>query len=148
VDDWDGPLPDGVSPTAARRTRFANPANQNIRGDHPLNLGATMLHLNAYLLTGDEKYRRGLLDYVDAWAERSAANGGNFWGSRRSRSSCCSISTSAPRTARSPRCCATGLGCGAAEWRDARARSGRSPRGADLCDAARPDSRESVRQSG
>jgi len=46
VDDWDGPLPDGVSPTAARRTRFANPANQNIRGDHPLNLSATMLHLN------------------------------------------------------------------------------------------------------
>jgi hypothetical protein len=78
VDDWDGPLPDGVSPTAARRTRFANPANQNIRGDHPLNLSATMLHLNAYLLTGDEKYRRWLLDYVDAWAVRAAANGGNL----------------------------------------------------------------------
>ena len=78
VDDWDGPLPDGVSPTAARRTRFANPANQNIRGDHPLNLSATMLHLNAYMLTGDPKYRRWLLEYVDAWAARAAANGGNL----------------------------------------------------------------------
>ena len=39
-------------------------------GDHPQNLKATTLALNAYLLTHDEKYRRWLLEYVDAWRER------------------------------------------------------------------------------
>ena len=44
-------------------------------GDHPQNLKATTLALNAYALTHDEKYRRWLLEYVDAWRERMAANG-------------------------------------------------------------------------
>jgi len=44
-------------------------------GDHPQNLKATTLVLNAYLLTRDEKYRRWLLEYVDAWRERMVANG-------------------------------------------------------------------------
>lgn len=44
-------------------------------GDHPQNLKATSLALNAYLLTHDEKYRRWLLEYVDAWRERMVANG-------------------------------------------------------------------------
>ena len=44
-------------------------------GDHPQNLKATTLALNAYLLTHDEKYRRWLLEYVDAWRERMLANG-------------------------------------------------------------------------
>jgi hypothetical protein len=48
----------------------------DIIGDHPLNLLATSLAMNAYLLTGEDKYRRWLLDYVDAWRERMAANGG------------------------------------------------------------------------
>jgi hypothetical protein len=48
----------------------------DILGDHPQNLSATTLAANAYLLTGDEKYRRWLLGYVDAWRERMAANGG------------------------------------------------------------------------
>src|SRR5204863_9236422 len=47
----------------------------DIVGDHPQNLKATTLALNAYLLTGDEKYRRWLLEYVDAWRERMLANG-------------------------------------------------------------------------
>ena len=45
-------------------------------GDHPQNLAATTLAANAYMLTGGEKYRRWLLEYVDAWLERMDANGG------------------------------------------------------------------------
>lgn len=48
----------------------------DVVGDHPLNLCATTLALNAYLLTGEDKYKRWLLDYVDAWVERTEANGG------------------------------------------------------------------------
>ena len=45
-------------------------------GDHPLNLAATNLALNAFLLTGEPKYRNWLIGYVDAWKERVAAAGG------------------------------------------------------------------------
>jgi hypothetical protein len=48
----------------------------DIIGDHPQNLLATSLALNAYMLTGEAKYKRWLLEYVDAWRERMAANGG------------------------------------------------------------------------
>jgi hypothetical protein len=47
----------------------------DIVGDHPLNLVSTTLALNAYMLTGEEKYKRWLLEYVDAWRERMIANG-------------------------------------------------------------------------
>jgi hypothetical protein len=47
-------------------------------GDNSLNLGATNLHLNAYMLTGEEKYRDWVIDYVNAWKERTAASGGNI----------------------------------------------------------------------
>ena len=46
------------------------------QGDVAANLGVTSLVANAYLLTGDDKYRRWVLDYVDAWMERARANGG------------------------------------------------------------------------
>ena len=48
----------------------------DIVGDHPQNLGATSLALNAFLLTHDPKYKAWLLEYVDAWVERIEANGG------------------------------------------------------------------------
>ncbi|HZP84806.1 MAG TPA: hypothetical protein VFB21_24435 [Chthonomonadaceae bacterium] len=48
----------------------------DVVGDHPSNLAATSLALNAYLLTHEEKYKDWLLEYVDAWAERARANGG------------------------------------------------------------------------
>ena len=48
----------------------------DIVGDHPLNLAATTLAINAYMLTGEAKYKRWLLEYVDAWSERTAANDG------------------------------------------------------------------------
>ncbi len=47
----------------------------DILGDHPQNLKATTLALNAYILTHEEKYRAWLLEYVDAWRERMVANG-------------------------------------------------------------------------
>ena len=46
-------------------------------GDHPLNLGTTILATNAYMLTGEKKYRDWVLEYVNAWKERTAATGGN-----------------------------------------------------------------------
>jgi hypothetical protein len=42
--------------------------------DSPLNLQSTTLALNAYLLTGEKRWRDWLLDYVDAWVKRAAAN--------------------------------------------------------------------------
>ena len=74
VDDWDGPLLPGHDPK--RRTRFAK--SGNVRGDHPLNLNAANLAFHAFLVTGDRKYRDWTLEYVDAWRERIAANGGNI----------------------------------------------------------------------
>jgi hypothetical protein len=47
-------------------------------GDHPLNLGATGLALNAFALTGDPKYRQWVVDYVSAWKQRAEACGGNI----------------------------------------------------------------------
>ncbi len=46
------------------------------RGDIPLNLNITSLMTNAYLHTGDERYREWAIDYLEAWRERTAENGG------------------------------------------------------------------------
>lgn len=48
----------------------------DIIGDHPQNLCATSMALTAHLLTGEEKYRQWLLEYVDAWRERVRQNDG------------------------------------------------------------------------
>jgi hypothetical protein len=45
-------------------------------GDTFLNMASTLLTVNAYALTGDEKYRDWTLEYMDAWKERAAATGG------------------------------------------------------------------------
>jgi hypothetical protein len=45
-------------------------------GDHPQNLLATSLAFNAFAATQEEKYKRWLLEYVDAWSERAVANNG------------------------------------------------------------------------
>ena len=47
----------------------------DIVGDHPLNLLTTSLALNAFMATGEEKYKRWLLEYVEAWYGRIVANG-------------------------------------------------------------------------
>jgi hypothetical protein len=46
-------------------------------GDNSLNLAATLLHLNAYMFTHEAKYRDWVLEYVNAWKERTALTGGN-----------------------------------------------------------------------
>jgi hypothetical protein len=51
---------------------------QSTAGDHPLNLCATQLALNAYMLEQEDKYRDWLLEYADAWRDRAGENGGNF----------------------------------------------------------------------
>jgi hypothetical protein len=48
----------------------------DVVGDHPLNLLATTLALNAYMLTHEPKYRSWLLAYVDAWRGRMVDNDG------------------------------------------------------------------------
>jgi hypothetical protein len=68
--DWDG------DENPQRAARFST--SSNIRGDHPLNLLAVTLATHAYLLTHEAKYRNWALEYVDAWRDRAAANGGNF----------------------------------------------------------------------
>jgi hypothetical protein len=47
-------------------------------GDHPLNLASTGLALNAYMLTGEKKYKDWILEYVGAWKQRTDGNGGNI----------------------------------------------------------------------
>ena len=47
----------------------------DVVGDNPMNLGATTLGFTAYALTGERSYRDWVLEYVDAWVERTAANG-------------------------------------------------------------------------
>ena len=46
-----------------------------IVGDHPLNLLSTSLATNAFLATGEAKYKRWVLEYVDAWHDRMVENG-------------------------------------------------------------------------
>ena len=75
-------IPGGTSHEAVReneavRTRMG----QRIRerqgvGDTVVNLAATTLATNAYLLTGEDKYTEWVREYVDAWIERTAENGG------------------------------------------------------------------------
>ena len=47
-----------------------------LNGDIPNTLGATALVTNAYLYTGDERYKRWVLEYVDVWLDRVRRNGG------------------------------------------------------------------------
>ena len=48
----------------------------DIVGDHPMNLGATSLVLNAFMSTGEDRYGQWLGDYIGAWRDRTFANGG------------------------------------------------------------------------
>lgn len=49
---------------------------RQMRGDVPLNLTATSLLTHVFLYTGEDRYRQWVLDYLEAWAERIAANDG------------------------------------------------------------------------
>ncbi len=47
-----------------------------LNGDSAANLGATGLVTNAYLYTGDDKYKQWVLEYVEAWMDRVKQNDG------------------------------------------------------------------------
>ena len=47
-----------------------------LQADTPNSLGATALVTNAYLYTGDEKYKRWVLEYTEAWLDRMRRNSG------------------------------------------------------------------------
>lgn len=47
----------------------------DIVGDHPQNMLATVLGMNAYMLEHEPKYKTWVLEYADAWLERMKANG-------------------------------------------------------------------------
>ena len=51
-------------------------AERHSRGDTVVNLAATTLAANAYLLTGEEQYPAWVAEYVDAWLTRTEQNGG------------------------------------------------------------------------
>ncbi|MCC5829809.1 MAG: hypothetical protein JJU36_10225 [Phycisphaeraceae bacterium] len=66
-----------------------------VKGDAPLNLYATTQPALAFALTGEERYRQWVVDYVEAWIERARMNGyifpanvglsgeiGEHWGGR------------------------------------------------------------------
>ena len=60
-----------------RFPHILNAINQRMmRGDVPLNLTSTSLMANAYMHTGDARYRDWVVDYVNAWRERVRQNGG------------------------------------------------------------------------
>jgi hypothetical protein len=48
----------------------------DVVGDHFLNLVATTLPANAYFATGDAKYKRWVVEYMDAWLDRMKQNNG------------------------------------------------------------------------
>jgi len=48
----------------------------DVVGDHFLNLVATTLPMNAYLIAGEAKYKTWIVDYMDAWLDRMKQNDG------------------------------------------------------------------------
>ena len=61
----------------ARFPHILNAINQRMmRGDVPLNLISTSLITNAYMYTGNPKYRSWVLEYVQAWIDRTRRNNG------------------------------------------------------------------------
>ncbi len=48
----------------------------DVAGDHFLNLVATTLPTNAYMVAGEPKYKKWIVEYMDAWLQRMTQNGG------------------------------------------------------------------------
>lgn len=51
-------------------------SRQQGKGDTVVNLAATSLTTNAYLMTSEKKYKEWVTEYVDAWIERRDTNNG------------------------------------------------------------------------
>ncbi|MEC9380104.1 MAG: hypothetical protein VX528_14135 [Candidatus Latescibacterota bacterium] len=48
----------------------------DVAGDHPSNMVATTLGLNAFALTGEDSFRDWVLEYTEAWRQRTIENDG------------------------------------------------------------------------
>lgn len=69
--------PDAPRPDRAHDPRLgAEMAKRLGQGDTAVNLAVAGLVHNAWILTGDERYKTWILEYVGAWRERATANGG------------------------------------------------------------------------
>ena len=74
------------SSRTSRPDGFENPQRRNyivdlfnklvLQRDTPNTLAATALVTDAYLYTGDDKYKQWVLDYLEAWIDRTKKNGG------------------------------------------------------------------------
>jgi hypothetical protein len=74
--DWVLP-PHAGDPPLERDPRLGEEMRRRMGvGDTAVNLAATSLVRNALMLSGDERYRAWIAEYVGAWWERAVANGG------------------------------------------------------------------------
>ena len=73
--DWLAP-PDQHLPLARDPRLGAEMRRRTGVGDTAVNLAATGLVHNAWILTGDARYRDWIAEYAGAWRQRAAANGG------------------------------------------------------------------------
>lgn len=61
----------------ANATAMSKAMHERYRaGDAPANLAITSMVTNAFLMTGEEKYRDWVIEYTTAWLERGRKNGG------------------------------------------------------------------------
>ena len=71
------PLPQKWYEDARQRQRVHERFDAVVmHSDVVVNLGAVALVATAFLYTGDDRYRRWIVDYVEAWIERTRANDG------------------------------------------------------------------------
>ncbi|SHI44705.1 hypothetical protein [Streptomyces sp. 3214.6] len=74
--DWIPEADGGPFPLSADPRLGAQMRDRMGVGDTAVNLAAAGLVLNAWILSGEERYRDWIVDYVGAWLERTEANGG------------------------------------------------------------------------
>ncbi|MFF2078218.1 hypothetical protein ACFVXG_26100 [Kitasatospora sp. NPDC058162] len=74
--EWLPEAQDGPYPLSADPRLGAQMRERIGVGDTAVNLAAAGLVLNAWVLTGEQRYRDWIVEYVGAWRERTEANGG------------------------------------------------------------------------
>ncbi|MFF5359828.1 hypothetical protein ACFY4I_10585 [Streptomyces scabiei] len=74
--DWLPEAQDGPYPLSADPRLGAQMRDRMGVGDTAVNLAAAGLVLNAWILSGEDRYRDWIVEYVGAWRERTRANEG------------------------------------------------------------------------
>lgn len=70
-------FPEDWHKDAAWRQKVHKRFNEVVmQGDIPVNLGIVALVTNAFLYTGEDRYRQWVVDYVQTWLDRIEKNGG------------------------------------------------------------------------